>query len=189
MRIYVLLALCLLLLSSCDQHDKFTGLWSKDLNKVADAAAFPLWGEKGKNLVDTARIKSPMILRIKKEIGYYVMNCYLIDAGQKMVVRDARIFDFVKFTQEDENTLISDNKVSHINSDKRIIIQLDPATGNMTMSFSIEEDKQPTDPATLALFRTMFSSGYHKLMEVRRKIEDAKLIDTKLKSEHLILAE
>jgi hypothetical protein len=35
----------------------------------------------------------------------------------------------------------------------------------------------------------MFSSGFSKLMEVRRKAEDAKLIDSKLKSDHLILAD
>ena len=55
--------------------------------------------------------------------------------------------------------------------------------------FSKEEDKKPTDETTLSLFSTMFSSGFSKLMEVRRKAEDAKLIDSKLKSEHLILAD
>jgi hypothetical protein len=57
------------------------------------------------------------------------------------------------------------------------------------MSFSIGEDEKPNDEIMLALFRTMFSSGFNKLMEVRRKAEDAKLIDSKLKSEHLILAD
>jgi hypothetical protein len=74
-------------------------------------------------------------------------------------------------------------------SDKRIIIKLDPAKGTMTMSFSIGEDEKPNDEIMLALFRTMFSSGFNKLMEVRRKAEDAKLIDSKLKSDHLILAD
>jgi hypothetical protein len=190
MKIYSILTLCLLLLlSSCEQEDRFTGLWNKDYNQVADAAAYPSWIEKGNKMVDTTRIKSPMFLRIKKEMGFYVMNCYQFDAAQNMVVRDVRIFDFVKFTQADENTLISDNEASHIMSDKRIIIKLDPAKGTMTMSFSIGEDEKPNDEIMLALFRTMFSSGFNKLMEVRRKAEDAKLIDSKLKSEHLILAD
>lgn len=190
MRIYSILSFCLLLLlSSCEQEDKFTGLWNKDYNQVADAAAYPSWKEKGNKMVDTVRIKSPMFLKVKKEADHYVMNCYQFDAAQNRVVRDVRIFDFVDFTQADENTLISDNEASHIMSDKRIIIKLDPAKGTMTMSFSIEEDKKPNDETTLALFRTMFSSGFSKLMEVRRKAEDAKLIDSKLKSEHLILAD
>jgi hypothetical protein len=190
MRIYSILSFCLLLLlSSCEQEDRFTGLGNKDYNQVADAAAYPSWIEKGNKMVDTTRIKSPMFLRIKKEMGFYVMNCYQFDAAQNMVVRDVRIFDFVNFTQADENTLISDNEASHIMSDKRIIIKLDPAKGTMTMSFSIGEDEKPNDEIMLALFRTMFSSGFNKLMEVRRKAEDAKLIDSKLKSDHLILAD
>ena len=190
MKIYSILTLCmLLLLSSCIQEDRFTGLWNKNYNQVADVAAYPLWLEKGNKMVDTTRIKSPMFLRIKKEMDHYVMNCYQFDAAQNMVVRDVRIFDFVKFTQADEYTLISDNDASDIMSEKRIIIKLDPAKGTMTMSFSIEEDKKPTDETTLSLFSTMFSSGFSKLMEVRRKAEDAKLIDSKLKSDHLILAD
>ncbi len=190
MKNYLYLAACLLLaFSSCNQEDRFTGLWNKNINPEFDATAFPSWSTKGKYKVDTNAIKTPLFIRIKKEIGFYVMNCYQFDAPKNEVVADPSVFDYVKFTKVDEYTLLSDNRASNIVTSKRITIQLDPATGNLIMNFPADEVGIPTDKRTNALFHTMFSSGFHKVMEIRRKAENANLIDSKLKSDHLILSQ
>ncbi|MCF8449699.1 MAG: hypothetical protein K9G49_07475 [Taibaiella sp.] len=188
MKLNQILAACLLLfVASCNQSDKFTGVWSKDRNPEFDAAAFPSWNTKGKYLLDTGKAGSPLFIRIKKELNYYVMNCYQFDAPKNAIVADPSIFDYVKFTKEDEFTLMSDNKASNITIEKQIVIQLNPVTGILTMNFHADNLAIPTEKKTRALFHTMFNSGYHKIMEVRRKTEDANLIDTKLKEEHVIL--
>ena len=178
-----------LLFTSCKQEDKFTGLWNKDFNPEFDAVAFPAWKKRGRALVDTVRIKTPMFIRIKKVFLRYEMNCYQFDAARNAIVKDPRIFDFVKFTKEDEYTLMSDNRASNIVTESRVIVQIDPATGNLSMSFSVPDENQPHDKNAKATFRSMFASSYHKLMEVRRKSGDPDLLDDKLKSDHLILGE
>jgi hypothetical protein len=188
MKIYQFLAACLLLfVSSCEQSDKFTGVWNKNKNHEFDAAAFPSWKTKGKYLLDTSKAETPLFIRIKKEMTYYVMNCYQFDAAKNAIVADPSIFDYVKFTKEDEFTLMSDNKASNITIEKQIVIQLDPASGILTMNFHADNLAIPTEKRTRALFHSMFNSGYHKIMEVRRKTADANLIDAKLKEEHVIL--
>jgi len=188
-RILSFLVLFSLLFSSCDQDDRFTGLWNKDYNPEFDAVAFPTWKKKGKDLVDTVRIKTPMFIRIKKVFLSYEMNCYQFDAARNAIVKDPRIFDFVKFSKEDDYTLMSDNRASNIVTDKRVIVQIDPATGALSMSFSVPEDNQPHDKNARATFRSMFNSTYHKLLDIRRKSADPDLIDQKLKSERYILGE
>ncbi len=186
--------LCFLILfsflfSSCDQDDRFTGLLNKNYNPEFEAVSFTTWKKKGRELVDTVAIKTPMFIRIKKVFLSYEMNCYQFDAARNAIVKDPRIFDFVKFSKEDEYTLMSDNRASNIVTDKRVIVQIDPATGNLSMSFSVPEDNQPHEKNARATFRSMFGSTYHKLMDIRRKSADPDLLDQKLKSDHLILGE
>jgi hypothetical protein len=188
MKKHLILAACLLLmLFSCKQKDDFTGLWSKNYNPQYDAIAFSSWQKKGKIMVDTNVIKSPLFIRLKKEIGYYVMNCYQFDAARRWVVADPSIFDYIRFTKEDEYTLMSDNKASGLATDKRITIHVNPVTGSLAMNFPIDKVEMPADKKANALFHTMFESEYHKIMDIRRKAENADLIDAKLKDEHLIL--
>jgi hypothetical protein len=84
---------------------------------------------------------------------------------------------------------MSDNRASNIVTDKRVIVQIDPATGHLTMSFSVPDDNQPHDKNARATFRSMFNSSYHKLLDIRRKSADPDLLDQKLKSERYILGE
>jgi len=190
MKNYCYIAVVLLFaFSSCKQEDQFTGLWNKRYNPAFDAVAFPSWAGKGRRKVDTNMVKTPLFIRIKKELGYYVMNCYQFDIPKAAIVSDPSVFDFVKFTKADENTLISDNRASNMVTSKQVTIQVDPATGVMTMNFGVEETAMPTEKRMNAVFHTMFSSGYHKLMEIRRKSEDPGLIDQKLKGDRIILSE
>lgn len=187
MKNYLHAALWLLLtLSSCAQKDQFTGVWNKNTNPELDPKAFPTWEDRGKHLVDASRIGSPLFVRIKKEMGYYVMNCYQFDAPSRSIVADPSIFDYVKLKKADDNTLVSDNRASNIITDKMIVVHVDPATNEMTMKFEIPEEEMPVEKRANAMFRTMFGSGYHKLIEIRRKTADPDLINTKLKSEGLI---
>lgn len=187
MKNYLLAAAWLLLsFSSCRQQDQFTGVWNKNTNPELDAKAFPTWEDRGKRMVDASRIGSPLFIRIKKEMGYYVMNSYQFDAATRSIVADPSIFDYVKLKKADDNTLVSDNRASNIITDKMIVVHMDPATNEMTMKFDIPETEMPKDKHANALFRTMFNSGYHKLLEIRRKTADPDLINDKLKSDGLI---
>lgn len=187
MKSYLFAAAWLLIsLSSCKQQDDFTGLWNKNANAEWDGKAFPSWEGKGSTMVNRTRVKSPVFIRIKKEMNYYVMNCYQLDASRHQVVADPSIFDYVKLKKVDEHTLISDNQASNIITATQIIVQVQPGTGEMTMKFGIPDTDMPAEPRANALFHTLFSSGYHKLMEIRRKTEDADLVDSKLKSEGLV---
>jgi len=187
MKNYLCAALGLLLiLSSCRQQDQFTGVWNKNTNPELDQAAFPTWQDRGKRMVDAGRVGSPLFIRIKKEMGYYVMNCYQFDAPSHNIVADPTIFDYVKLKKADDNTLVSDNKASNIITEKMIVLHVDPTTHEMTMLFEIPKAEMPQDKHANALFRTMFGSGYHKLIEIRRKTADPDLINSKLKSEGLI---
>ncbi len=173
-------------LSSCRQQDNFTGLWNKNSNPEYDTRAFPTWEARGKRLVDGSRISSPLFIRIKKEMGYYVMNCYQFDAPSHSIAADPSIFDYVKLKKADDNTLVSDNRASNIITEKMIVVHVDPATHEMTMKFEIPEADMPEDKRAKAMFSTMFNSGYHKLLEIRRKTADPDLINSKLKSDGLI---
>lgn len=187
MKNYLIAAIGLLLaLSSCQQQDDFTGVWNKNANPESDPKAFPTWETRGKQLVDQTRVTSPLFIRIKKEMGYYVMNCYQFDAPSHSIVADPSIFDYVKLKKADDNSLVSDNKASNIITEKMIIVYVDPATHEMTMKFEIPEADIPEDKRANAMFRTMFGSGYHKLMEIRRKTADPDLINSKLKSDGFI---
>lgn len=187
MKNYLIAAIVLLFaLSSCQQQDDFTGVWNKNANPESDPKAFPTWETRGKQLVDRTRVTSPLFIRIKKEMGYYVMNCYQFDAPSRSIVADPSIFDYVKLKKTDDHSLVSDNRASNIITEKMIIVHVDPVTHEMTMKFEIPESEMPEDKRANAMFRTMFSSGYHKLIEIRRKTSDPDLINSKLKSDGVI---
>jgi hypothetical protein len=114
------------------------------------------------------------------------MRCYQYDGAQARVVDEQSIFDYVKFIKADEHTLLSDNKASNIPSERQIILRVD-GSGQLTMQYPTEGGVIPTGERSRALFQTLFSSGFHKLMDIRRKNKDASLIDTKLREEHILL--
>ena len=184
MKKFTIPALCLVF-ASCTQTDRFTGVWNKERDTVCDGTAFPLWASKGKNTTDTTIMSSPMLLRINKEKGYYMLRCYLYDGAQARVVDEQSIFDYIMFTKADEHTLLSDNKASNIPSERQIILRVGD-NGELTMQYPTEGTKVPTEKRTKALFQTIFSSGFHKLLDIRRRNKDASLIDAKLREEHIL---
>lgn len=186
MKQYLLTALCAVLLSSCNQFDKFTGLWNKDLNEQYDAVAFPTWLDKGMKSVDPRKVHTPVFIRIRKEIGHYALHVYRYDAAAKAVVADASLFDFVKLKKVDDNTLLSDNDASGMYTTKHITLRLDPATGKLSMEFPAEKDELPKDKRARAMYYSLFNSTYSKLLDIRRRTPDGGLIDKKLKEEKLI---
>jgi hypothetical protein len=185
MRLSFLSALAALLLMSCGQDDKFTGIWNKDYNTTTDATAFPNW-KKSAKLVDNNFIRTPLIIRIKKDLGVYVLNCYQFDGASRSVVRDALIFDYVKFNKIDDNTLLSDNAASKMMTDKRITLHIDPVTRQITMDFPLDKTEMPQDKRVRELFKSMFSSGYHKILDVRRRTNEEKIITEKLRESNII---
>ena len=185
-----LAALALLtLFSSCDPNDKFTGVWTKERNDTYDPTAFPEWENKGKHMLDAGKVSSPMFLRLKKELGTYVLHCYRFDGGQQRVMSDNSLFDDIKFKKVDGSTLMSDNKASGIHIEAQMILHIDDVSGQMSLRFSKKEVEMPTEKRTKALFQTMFNSGYRKLLDIRRMTDDPDLIDKKLRNENIILVQ
>ncbi len=184
MKKYTILAMCLVF-ASCTQTDRFTGVWNKECDTICDGTAFPLWASKGKTTADTTVMSSPMLLRINKEKGYYVLRCYQYDGAQARVVEEHSIFDYIMFTKADENTLLSDNKASNIPSERQIILRV-AADGALTMQYPTDAAQIPTEKRSKALYQTLFSSGFHKLMDIRRRNKDASLIDAKLREAHIL---
>jgi hypothetical protein len=187
-KIYFCLAAILLLFSSCGSQDKFTGLWTKERNTEYDAAAFPLWEKTAKEHLNANMVNTPLFVRITKEMDYYVLRCYQYDGAKKMVVAENSVFDFVKLTKTGSSTLISDNKASNIMLEKRMMMQVDDATGRLTMVFDLAKSELPPDKKSRSMFMTMFHSDFRKLMDIRRVSDDASLIDHKLRSENVIMA-
>jgi hypothetical protein len=184
---YCLLAVCMLLsLSSCNQSDVFTGVWNKDFNPTFDNKAFPAWKKHRSDLADTDLVKTPFFIRIKKEMGSYVLNCFQLDGATGSIVTDASVVDFVKFNKIDEYTLVSDNRISNMVTSRQITIHIDGQTRILKMTFPLDKSEMPADKKIRALFETMFSSGFRKIIEVRRKTNEARLIEEKLKNSNVI---
>jgi hypothetical protein len=101
------------------------------------------------------------------------------------VVDEHSIFDYILFTKADEHTLLSDNKASNIPSERQIILRVS-TDGALTMQYPTDAVQIPTEKRTKALFQTLFSSGYHKLLDIRRRDKDASLIDAKLREKHIL---
>ncbi len=186
MRYPLFLLAIIITLSSCNSEDTFTGVWSKNYNEQYDAAAFPLW-EKSRDRLDAQKANTPFFIRITKELDGYTLRCYQYDGAQQSVVAENTIFDFVKFKKTDNHTLMSDNAASGIHMEQKILAHVDEGTGELVMKFPVTDKELPKDKRIKALFKSVFSSGYHKLLTIRRKTADAGIIDSKLREEKVIL--
>ncbi len=184
--LYLLIGLSAIL-SSCSQYDQLTGVWNKNVNAEFDGAAFPQWQSRGRTMTDSGVVESPLFIRIKKSGSQYVMSCYIFDGSINKIVKEASVFDYVIFTKAEENVLISDNAASGMATNKLMIVRLDKQTGLLSMSLDVEKESLPESKRGRALLKTMFNSGFHKLIDIRRKTDDPALIDQKLKEEHIIL--
>lgn len=172
---------------SCDVNDKYTGVWNKNFNTSLDSAAFPQWSTRGRFMTDPETISTPLFVRIKKSGSQYIMTCYQFDGATNSVVRENALFDYILLSESEKNLLVSDNSASGMTTSQPVVIRYDEQTQQITVSFKPDEEHLPDNKRRRALFKSIFQSGYHKVLDIRRKDDDPGLIDKKLKDERMII--